>query len=177
MMCYLPRWCYGVTSVAAALPVWAEDVAEVAKPLVAASEKLGDKSSAAAPAAPSLAQLDISGMLGSLLLVVLCIVVLMWLLRKSRLVAGPNHTGVAVVGQIPLSMKEKLLVVQVGDDKLLLGCTASAINTLHTWSSPSSQDSAASTHQNSPFAKLLARLPTHNSAKANTPSNDAGAKQ
>jgi flagellar protein FliO/FliZ len=138
-----------------ALPVWSADVSGTAEPLVAA------KPSTSAPVlptpAPSLAELDISGLLGSLLLVVLCIVAVMWLLRKSRLVSGPNQAGVAVVGQIPLSMKEKLLVVQVGDEKLLLGCTTAAINTLYTWTSPQGSDTPIP--QNSPFAKLLARMP------------------
>jgi flagellar protein FliO/FliZ len=140
---------------AVALPAWSADLAETAEPLVAA------KSTGSTPvlpaSTPSMAELDISGLLGSLLLVVLCIVAVMWLLRKSRLISGPSQAGVAVVGQIPLSMKEKLLVVQVGDEKLLLGCTSAAINTLHTWTSP--QDSDTPISQNSPFAKLLARMP------------------
>lgn len=170
MMVSLRRAVYGGGGIitATALPAWCEDVAETAEPLAMA------KTSAAAPVlptvAPGLGQLDISGLLGSLLLVSLCIVVLMWLLRKSRLVAGPNQAGVAVVGQIPLSMKEKLLVVQVGDEKLLLGCTATAINTLHTWSSPQGSDEVIP--QDSPFAKLLARLPKQSAPK--TSSRDSG---
>ncbi|WP_373081459.1 flagellar biosynthetic protein FliO [Zhongshania sp.] len=164
---YLLNRFYALGSIASAMamPAWSADVAE---PLITA------KTNASAPAlptaTPSVAQLDISGLLGSLLLVVLCIVAVMWLLRKSRLVAGPNQAGVAVVGQIPLSMKEKLLVVQIGDEKLLIGCTSAAINTLHTWTSPPSSDTLAP--QNSPFAKLLARLPTQNQPKP--PSGGSG---
>ena len=147
---------------AMAIPAWSETVVNATEPLVAT--KAGTPAPVL-PTTPGMGQFVISGLLGSLILVSLCIVVLMWLLRKSRLVAGPKQAGVAVVGQIPLSMKEKLLVVQIGDEKLLLGCTSTSINTLHTWSSPGSEDGDASLPQNSPFAKLLARLPSQKGQK------------
>ena len=37
------------------------------------------------------------------------------------------------VSQIPLGMKEKLLVLQVGEERLLVGCTPASMQTLHRW--------------------------------------------
>ena len=118
------------------------------------AEELATKSAPAAnlPAGPSF---DVTGMIGSLLFVILSIVGLMWLLKRSRLVAATGQSGVSLVSQIPLSMKEKLIVVQVGDEKLLLGCTAAAINTLHSW--PSAPDDENTKPPESAFAKLLAK--------------------
>jgi flagellar protein FliO/FliZ len=98
---------------------------------------------------------DVAGMVGSLLFVIVCIVGLTWLLRRSRLVSATGQAGVTLVSQIPLSMKEKLLVVQIGDEKLLIGCTATAINTLHCWAS--SPDDENAKPQESAFAKLLTK--------------------
>ena len=129
-----------VTLYLVASPLFAQDVAS--KPTAATS----------LPAGPTF---DVTGMIGSLLFVILCIVGLTWLLRRSRLVPATGQGGVTLVSQIPLSMKEKLLVVQVGDEKLLLGCTATAINTLHSWAS--SPDDINAKPPESAFAKLLAK--------------------
>jgi flagellar protein FliO/FliZ len=139
------RWhCVVLTLISAAtlalpLKVFAEDVA-------------ANSAVAPMPVGPSF---DVAGMVGSLLFVIVCIVGLTWLLRRSRLVSATGQAGVTLVSQIPLSMKEKLLVVQVGDEKLLIGCTATAINTLHCWAS--SPDAENAKPQESPFAKLLAK--------------------
>lgn len=124
-----------------------------ALPLKGFAEDVAANSAAAPmPVGPSF---DVAGMVGSLLFVIVCIVGLTWLLRRSRLVSTTGQAGVTLVSQIPLSMKEKLLVVQVGDEKLLIGCTATAINTLHCWASSPDDENAKPLE--SPFAKLLAK--------------------
>ena len=79
-----------------------------------------------------------------------------WILRRGRVVGG-NVADVSLVGQLPLGVKEKLLVVQVGEEKLLLGCTSDSIRRPHSWSSPATEapDSAL---QGTPFANVLGKL-------------------
>ncbi len=77
---------------------------------------------------------DILSMLGGLGLVLLCLFGLASLLRRSRLASSPCESGVSVIAQLPVNIKEKLLVVQVGEQRLLLGCTPGCIRTLHSWS-------------------------------------------
>lgn len=77
--------------------------------------------------------LDIGGVLAALLVVLLCLFAVAWLLRRAKLVKTPSQAGVKVVAQLPLNLKEKLLVVQVGEERLLLGCTPGCIRTLHSW--------------------------------------------
>ena len=119
---------------------------------VYAQDEAAQPAAATMPVGPSF---DVAGMIGSLLFVILCIVGLMWIFRRTRLVGATGQSGVSLVSQIPLSMKEKLLVVQVGDEKLLLGCTSTSINTLHTWAS-AADDSNAKVPE-SAFAKLMAK--------------------
>jgi flagellar protein FliO/FliZ len=151
----LPRAVLISLSTLVVVPAWADE---------AVAEGVKEVAASVAPALPAsnVSQFDVSGVLSSLVLVSLGIVAVVWLLRRSRLVAGHGLTGVSIVGQIPLSMKEKLLVVQVGDQKLLLGCTSASINTLHSWAS--AKEDAANIPE-SAFAKLLNRLPA-NTVKA-----------
>ncbi|CAA0090694.1 Flagellar protein FliO [Zhongshania aliphaticivorans] len=135
---------WGLVLLILPLSVLGQDVAKVVATDGTAAANL--------PAGPNF---DVTGMVSSLVFVILCIVGLMWMLRRSRLVAGTGQAGVKLVSQIPLSMKEKLLVVQVGDEKLLLGCTTTAINTLHSWAS--APDDENTKPPESAFAKLLAK--------------------
>jgi flagellar protein FliO/FliZ len=102
--------------VALATPVWAEETQ--------------------APAAvnlPIAGGEDVIGLLGSLMLMAALLIAGMWFLRRLRAAQAPKLSGIAVVSQIPLGVKEKLLVVQVGDQSLLVGCTPSSMQTLHSW--------------------------------------------
>ncbi|CAA0105143.1 flagellar biosynthetic protein FliO [Zhongshania aliphaticivorans] len=135
----------------------------LSQPLWAEEQATSAVASASLPTGPSF---DVTGMIGSLLFVILCIVGLTWILKRSRLVAATGQSGVSLVSQIPLSMKEKLIVVQVGNEKLLLGCTAAAINTLHSW--PSAPDDENTKPPESAFAKLLAKRQLTPSATKNT---------
>lgn len=109
------------------------------------------------------AGVDISGMLGAFVLVLGCLFVVSWFLRRSRLVSAPNQAGVNVIAQLPLNMKEKLLVVQVGEERLLLGATPGCIRTLHSWKAealppPAAQESFASVLGGSVLGSKLAKL-------------------
>lgn len=79
-----------------------------------------------------------------------------WVLRRGRVVGG-KVADVSLVGQLPLGVKEKLLVVQVGEEKLLLGCTSDSIRRLHSWSSPAGDDPNVAL-QGTPFANVMGKL-------------------
>ncbi|MCB1754143.1 MAG: flagellar biosynthetic protein FliO [Gammaproteobacteria bacterium] len=66
----------------------------------------------------------------ALILVLVVFLTFAWLLRRfNRLPASRN--GLQVVSGLNLGGKEKLLVVQVGKQQLLLGVTANNISKLH----------------------------------------------
>ena len=97
---------------------------------------------------------DVIGAFGSLALVVIALLALVWFMRRLRQVQAPSRAGVNVVAQIPVGMKERLLVVQVEDQKLLVGCTPSSMQTLHQWSSPPGEELAEGEQG---FASVISR--------------------
>jgi len=66
----------------------------------------------------------------SSLLVVGLIFVLAWGLKKSRLVPQMGRADFKVLFTLPVGYKEKLMVVQAGEQQLLLGVTAQQISFL-----------------------------------------------
>jgi flagellar protein FliO/FliZ len=73
---------------------------------------------------------------GALVLVIAGIFVVVWLLRRvSRLPSGGNG-GLRVVGGLALGTRERILLVDVGEQQLLLGVTPGQLRTLHVLDKP-----------------------------------------
>ena len=66
----------------------------------------------------------------SSLLVLGIIIALAWGLKKSRLVPQMGRPDFKVLFTLPVGYKEKLMVVQAGEQQLLLGVTAQQISFL-----------------------------------------------
>lgn len=100
---------------------------------------------AAAPALPSTPMVgggDIVSLVVSMLIVVAVIVVLGWLYSRSRFVGGGSGDVIQVVASRALGTKERLLVVEVADQQLLVGMTATNVQTLHVFEKPVSIEKA-----------------------------------
>lgn len=115
------------------------------------------------PAVTAVTALPGSAMLGQLtlgLVAVLAVALgLSWLLRRYAL---PKDGLVRVIGGLPLSNRERLLVIEVDQTRLLIGITAQQIQTLHVLASPT-----APPVEPVPFSLALATLePPHEPAKA-----------
>lgn len=80
------------------------------------------------------------------------IVILAFLLKKSRLVPQIGRPDFKVLYTLPIGYKEKLVIVQAGEQQLLLGITPQKISFLHEINPP-----LPSTQDNSAFAGHLAR--------------------
>jgi flagellar protein FliO/FliZ len=80
------------------------------------------------------------------------ILVLAFLLKKSRLVPQIGRPDFKVLYTLPIGYKEKLVIVQAGEQQLLLGITPQKISFLQEIKPP-----LASTQDNSAFASHLAR--------------------
>ena len=97
----------------------------------------GVEPSRAESALPTLAAAPGGGMLAQLtlgLVVVLALAVgLSWLLRRYAL---PRDGVIRVIGGLPLSSRERLLLVEVDETRLLLGITPTQIQTLHVCAPP-----------------------------------------
>lgn len=78
-----------------------------------------------------------------LLIVVGCILLLAWLLNKSKLGAGfsgQSHSQLKIVAVVPLGLKEKIAVLQVGEQQVLVGITPHSINYLTELEQPLSKE-------------------------------------
>ena len=87
------------------------------------------------PSTPIVGGGDIVSLLISMLIVVAVIVVLGWLYSRSRFVGGGGDV-IQVVASRALGTKERLLVIEVADQQLLVGMTATNVQTLHVFDKP-----------------------------------------
>lgn len=102
------------------LPLWAAEQSETARTL---SES------------PLSAMNLVQTFLG-LLLVLVCIVLVAWLLKRSNSFHTAASGKLKVIAGIPLGTRERAVLVQIGDEQLLLGVTPQQINTLHKLEKP-----------------------------------------
>lgn len=89
----------------------------------------------------------------SMLIVVGAVVLLGWLYSRMRFTGGGPGNVINVVASRGLGPKERLLLVEVGDKQLLVGMTASNVQTLHTFDRPVVADQAIK--ESSGFADRL----------------------
>lgn len=115
-----------------------------------------------------------------LLVVLLLMFFLAWLAKYLRLVPGAMASGGAmkVLAVLPLGNREKILLVQIGDEQLVLGVTSQQITCLHRLNEPIKPTTEQAS---APFAQLLKQLksrttdqvqPTNKASESNK--NDAG---
>lgn len=71
-----------------------------------------------------------------LIAVLAVILFLGWLLKRSQYFHAAHHGQLKVLGAISLGAREKAVLIQVGEQQLLLGVTPQQINTLYTLPEP-----------------------------------------
>jgi flagellar protein FliO/FliZ len=79
---------------------------------------------------------DILSMGLSMLVVIGVVVALGWLYSRLRVTGGGSAGAINIVASRGLGPKERLLLVEVGGQQLLVGMTASCVQTLHTFDQP-----------------------------------------
>lgn len=72
----------------------------------------------------------------SLIVVIGAIVVLGWFYSRSKVFGGGNNDTINVIASRAVGSKERLMVVEVAGTQLLVGMTASNVNTLHVFDAP-----------------------------------------
>jgi len=71
-----------------------------------------------------------------LLLVLACVVLVAWLLKRTNSFHTAANGKLKVIAGIPLGSRERAVLVQIGDEQILLGVTPQQINTLHKLETP-----------------------------------------
>ncbi|MGR2702172.1 flagellar biosynthetic protein FliO [Vibrio campbellii] len=104
-------------------------------------------------AAPS--NLDLATTLGSLVLVIGVILLLAWMLKRMQVPVLGHQKGLRIVSQLPVGTKERIAVVQVGEEQFLVGITSQSIQTLAKLETPLKEEELASGAFASQFSQLI----------------------
>lgn len=89
-----------------------------------------------------------------LVLVLGCIVLVAWLLKRTNSFHTAASGKMRVIAGLPLGTRERAVLVQVGDEQLLLGVTPQQINLLYKLDTPLQVESSGSAD----FASKLRQL-------------------
>ena len=81
--------------------------------------------------------------LGSLLLVLLCLAVVIWLLRRVNRAGGAGGGSLRVLGTASVGVREKVVLLAAGDRQLLLGVAPGSVRTLYVFDEPVAAGTAA----------------------------------
>jgi len=97
-----------------------------------------------------------------LLGVLALIMFLAWLLKRLPGSALRAPSGLKIIANLPIGARERLAVVEIGNQQLLLGITATQINCLHHLAQPLPNTTPSALLPD--FAKLLHYRPFKNTA-------------
>ncbi|XAW89070.1 flagellar biosynthetic protein FliO [Vibrio sp. CDRSL-10 TSBA] len=90
--------------------------------------------------APALAvennQLDLATTLGSLIFVIALILAMAWMLKRMRVPAFGQQKGLSVVRQLAVGTKERVMIVQAGEEQFLIGVTAQSVQLISKLDKP-----------------------------------------
>lgn len=79
---------------------------------------------------------QLASLLGGLTLIIILIYGLSWFVKRFAQGGFMHNPSMKVVSALPLGTRERLMLVDVGGKQLLLGVTATQINTLHVFDEP-----------------------------------------
>jgi flagellar protein FliO/FliZ len=88
------------------------------------------------PPQPGSSASQVASILGGLILIVALIYGLSWFAKRFSQGGFMQNPSMKVVSAMPLGTRERLMLVDVGGKQLLLGVTATQINTLHVFDEP-----------------------------------------
>ena len=98
--------------------------------------------------------LDLASTFGSLIFVIAFILFIAWLLKRMQVPAMSNQQGLAIVRQIPVGTKERIAIVQAGDEQFLVGITTQSIQLISKLDKPLTQEML----EKSTFSSQLSQL-------------------
>ena len=102
---------------------------------------------------------QVERVLGVLLLMLAGIFAIAWLMKKMGVAGYAASSELTVKASLPLSKKDKLYVIQVGEEQILIGVNAGAITPLKTLDKPL-VNSASITPSNSDFSQKIQAILT-----------------
>lgn len=89
-----------------------------------------------APGSGQLAAGYLAQLLGGLVMVILVILVLAWFIRRVPGVQGQDRSVIEVLAVRGIGTRERLLLVQVGEEQVLIGVSPAGMSALHRLDKP-----------------------------------------
>ncbi|EJL6858708.1 flagellar biosynthetic protein FliO [Vibrio cholerae] len=105
-------------------------------------------------------QLDLATTLGSLLFVIALILLLAWLLKRMRVPAFGQQKGLSIIKQLPVGTRERVMIIQVGEEQYLIGVTTQSIQLLAKLDNPLIQEELLATAFSNQLMQLLKKHET-----------------
>lgn len=105
---------------------------------------------------------QLASLLGGLILILGLIYGLSWFVKRFSQGAFMQNPTMKILSAMPLGTRERLLLVDVGGKQLLLGVTATHINTLHVFDEPVVQEEKSAPVASDFSQKLMAILQQKN---------------
>lgn len=100
---------------------------------------------------------------GGLILVVAVIFILAWLVKRLNLTQHSQNGLLRIVAGLAVGTKDRIVLLQVGEEQILLGLSPGRIEKLHTLSDPIIVED--NPHSTTPFAQKLNKLMSKGEAK------------
>jgi len=95
-----------------------------------------DKTSSMAPVIDPLSGTNIAQMVAGLVFVLLIVVLVAWLLRRVGGVTMSGGSGLNVIGGMSMGARERVVLMQVGEEQILIGVSPGRIQKLHVLETP-----------------------------------------
>jgi flagellar protein FliO/FliZ len=114
------------------------NIKNINKTIITLSAFLLTNTVLAAPTATetALADLGVGRVVFGLLAVLAVIYALAWMVKKQQGIKGYFTPHMSVVGVLPMGKNEKIVLINVGNEQLLLGVSSQQITTLHKIETP-----------------------------------------
>jgi flagellar protein FliO/FliZ len=93
-----------------------------------------------------------------LVLVLICIVALAWFAKRFRYMQSSTAGSMRILGGISMGARERVVLMQVGSTRLLLGVAPGRINTLHVLDQSFDETEAGSSSDAPPDESFAGRL-------------------
>jgi flagellar protein FliO/FliZ len=114
---------------------------------------------------------QLASVIGGLAIIVVLIYGLSWFVKRFAQGGFMQSPGMKIISSMPLGTRERIVLVDVGGKQLLLGVTASQINTLHVFEEPAVVAEKAQVAGSEFSQKLMAILHKNNTPDANAQKN------
>ncbi|WP_252011580.1 flagellar biosynthetic protein FliO [Vibrio sp. SCSIO 43140] len=98
---------------------------------------------------------DLAATLGSLVLVIVIILGLAWVLKRMKVPSLVNQQGLKIVRQIPVGTKERIAIVQAGEEQFLVGITAQSIQLISKLEQPLDENEVSQPAFASQLSKIM----------------------